>query len=131
MHGIVLVCVDSPSQKVKVKSDGQHVATRLQLVGLGHGADFNEMVYYGNRDGEFVLGGILASVRLDLSLDSYPVLAFAAVVGRVRESFQFEHLADGMKRDLNGASSDFMAVPAISCPCPASETEKEIDSVGV
>jgi hypothetical protein len=39
-----------------------------------------------------------------------------------------------MKRDLNnlnGARSDYMAVPVISCPCTASEAEKEVDSVGV
>ena len=89
------------------------------------------MVNYGNGDGEFVLGwGVLTAVRLDLSLDWHPILPWASV-GRVGESFQFERRADGTKRDLSGASSDFMAVPVISCPCPESEAEKEVDSVGV
>jgi hypothetical protein len=89
------------------------------------------MVDYGNWYGEFVLGGgVLTSVCLYLSLDWHPVLPWAAV-GRVGESFQFERRADGTKRDLNGASSEFLAVPVISCPCPESEAEKEVNSVGV
>jgi hypothetical protein len=36
-----------------------------------------------------------------------------------------------MKRDLNDASSDFMAVPVLFYPDPVSETEKEVYSVGV
>jgi hypothetical protein len=62
----------SNNAQQKVKRDGQHVATRLQFfIQHGHGADFDEMVDCGNCwDGEFVLrAAILASVRLDLSLD--------------------------------------------------------------
>jgi hypothetical protein len=52
-------------QQVK-RDDGQHIATRLQFIQFGCGADID----YGNWDGDFVLGGvILASVCLDLSLD--------------------------------------------------------------
>jgi hypothetical protein len=80
------------------------------------------MVDYGNWDGEFVLGGwILASVHLDLSLDREPVLASEDAVGGIWESIQFlKCLADGTKRNLNGATSsaDFMAVPVLSCLDP-------------
>jgi hypothetical protein len=95
--------------------------------------DFDEMVDYGDwGDGEFVLGrGILASVSLDLSLDAEPILAFDAALGGVGESLQFEHLADGMKRDLNGAISDLSAFPVVSLPDPLSETKKEVDAVAV
>jgi hypothetical protein len=67
--------------------------------------DFDEMVDYGDSDSEFVLGrGSLSPVRFDLSLDAEPVFALAAI-GGFGQSLQFEHLADGTKRDLNGAAS--------------------------
>jgi hypothetical protein len=44
--------------------------------------DLDEMVDYGDWDGEFVLGrGILASVRFDEALDAEPVFALAAIGG--------------------------------------------------
>ena len=36
-----------------------------------------------------------------------------------------------MKRDLNGASSDLMAIPIVALPDPVSKTEKEVDLDGV
>ena len=103
----------------------------LHFVGRGVQPDFDEMVDYGDWDGEFVLGrGILASVCFNLALDAEPVLALAAI-GGVGESLQFERLADGTKRDLNGASSDLSAVPVVALPDPVSESENEVDSVGV
>jgi hypothetical protein len=36
-----------------------------------------------------------------------------------------------MKRDLNGASSDFRAIPEVAVPDPVSESKKEFDAVGV
>jgi hypothetical protein len=47
------------------------------------------------------------------------------------DSIQFEGLADRMKRDLNGASSDFRAIPVVAVPDPVSESEKEFDAFGV
>jgi hypothetical protein len=44
--------------------------------------DLDEMVDYGDWDGEFVLGrGILALVRFNESLDAEPILALAAIGG--------------------------------------------------
>jgi hypothetical protein len=85
----------------------------------------------GDRDGQFVLGRwVLVAVGLDLALDHKPVFSFA-VVGGIWESIQFEGLADGTKRDLNGASSDLIALPVVTSPDPDSKTEKEVDSDGV
>jgi hypothetical protein len=36
-----------------------------------------------------------------------------------------------MKRDLNGASSDLSAFPVVALPDPVSESEKEVNAVGV
>jgi hypothetical protein len=83
------------------------------------------------RDGKLVLWWrVLPFVGFDDSLNFEPVLSFAAI-GRVTDSIQFEGLADRTKRDLNGASSDFRAVPVVAVPDPVSESEKEFDAVGV
>ena len=93
--------------------------------------NLDQVVDNGDGDGEFVLGWwVLAAVGLNLALDHEPVLPLTTV-GGVWEAIQFEGLADGTKRDLNGASSDLMAVPIVSLPDPDSETEKEVDSDGV
>ena len=61
---------------------GRHITAGLCFVRRGVQPNFDEMVDYGDWDGEFVLGqGILASVRFDLSLDAEPVLALAAIRG--------------------------------------------------
>ena len=94
-------------------------------------ANLYQVVDDRDGDGEFVLGRwVLAAVGFDLPLDHEPVLPLAAV-GGVWEAIQFERLADGTKRNLNGASSDLMAVAVVSSPDPDSKTEKEVDSDGV
>ena len=91
----------------------------------------DEMVDYGDWDGEFVVGrGILASGRFDEAVDAEPVLALAAI-GGVGQFLQLERLADGTKRNLNGASADWSAFPVVALPDPVSESEKEVDAVGV
>jgi hypothetical protein len=85
----------------------------------------------GDRNGQFVLGRrVLSSICLNLSLQHQPVFSFASV-GGVGESLQFERLADGTKRDLNGASSHLMAIPVVTSPDPVSETEEEVNADGV
>jgi hypothetical protein len=80
----------------------------------------------GDWYGEFVLcRWVLAAIALNLSLDHQPVFSLAAV-GGVWEALQFERRANGTKRDLNGASSDLMAIPVVASPDPDSETEKQI-----
>jgi hypothetical protein len=78
-------------------------------------ADFNEIVTMATGGRRVCAGwvGFGVLVRLDLSLDSEPKLAYNAVRG-FGKSLQFERLADGKKRDLNGASSDLMLVVRLS-----------------
>jgi hypothetical protein len=65
------------------------------------------------------------TIRFDLLLDVEPVLALAAI-GGVGQSLQFERLADGTKRDLNGASSDLSAFPpVVTLPDPAGKRTRE------
>jgi hypothetical protein len=54
---------------------GRHITAGFGLVRRGVHPDLDEMVDYGDWDGEFVLGrGILTPVRFDESLDAEPVL---------------------------------------------------------
>jgi hypothetical protein len=55
------------------------------------------------------------------------VLALTAI-GGVGQSLQFERLADGTERDLNGASSDLSAMPVVALLDPVSEPEKDPSS---
>jgi hypothetical protein len=65
----------------KIECNGRHIPAGFCCGRHGVHPDVDEMVDYGDWDGEFVLGrGILASVRLDLLLDAEPVLAFDAAV---------------------------------------------------
>ena len=113
-----------------VKGNGGHIAAGLDLVRGGAFPDIDEVFDYGHGYGKLVLGWwVLAAVGFYLSLKLQPVLALASV-GGVRESLQFEGLADGTKRDLNGASSDLRAFAVITSPAPDSEAEKEVNSVG-
>jgi hypothetical protein len=63
-------------------------------------------------------------------LNFEPDLSFAAI-GMVTDPIKFEGLADRTKRDLNGASLDFRAIPAVAMPDPVSKSEKEFNAVRV
>jgi len=69
------------SQK-EIECNGQQITAGFCFVRRGVHPNLDEMVDYGDWDGEFVLGrGILASVRFDEALDAEPVLALAAIGG--------------------------------------------------
>jgi hypothetical protein len=69
------------SQK-EIECNGQQITAGFCFVRRGMHPYLDEMVDYGDWDGEFVLGrGILALVRFDEALDAEPVLALAAIGG--------------------------------------------------
>jgi hypothetical protein len=82
---------------------------------------------YGN-DELMLCWRVLSSVGFDDSLDFEPVLSFA-VIGRVTDAIQFKGLADCTKRDLNGASLDFRAIPIVAMLDPVSKSKKEFNAV--
>jgi hypothetical protein len=66
----------------------------------------------------------------DLSLEFEPVLSFALIGGVKKFVLQFEHLASGMKCNLNGDSADLSAIPEVTPLDPVSITKKEFDLEG-
>jgi hypothetical protein len=78
---LAMTGVLADSQKA-IECNGRQITAHCCFVRRGVHPDRDEMVDYGDRDGEFVLGrGIVASGRFDEALDAEPVLTLTAIGG--------------------------------------------------